>query len=185
MEKKQNFVVSQCGGSPVSHLLDGGHPRSNPIGYQPPTAAPTAPATCTAAIHSATTRSGVSCAARLDGEPIHIILDNLSANKTAAIRRWAQRTNVELCYTPTNASWANPIEDQSATHVHHGQLQPSQPHRPGPQTPGIPTLAQHQRPPPRHSRRATSRTRPRPLRTSTTLGTPPTPSRLGRCLRII
>jgi hypothetical protein len=51
-------------------------------------------------------------AARPDGEPIHIILDNLSANKTAAIRRWAQRTNVELCYTPTNASWANPIEAQ-------------------------------------------------------------------------
>jgi hypothetical protein len=39
-------------------------------------------------------------------------LDNLSANKTPAIRRWAQRENVELCFTPTNASWANPIEAQ-------------------------------------------------------------------------
>jgi hypothetical protein len=36
-------------------------------------------------------------------------MDNLSANKTPAIRRWAQRANVELCFTPTNASWANPI----------------------------------------------------------------------------
>ena len=31
-------------------------------------------------------------AARPDGAPIYVILDNLSANKTAAIRRWAQRT---------------------------------------------------------------------------------------------
>jgi hypothetical protein len=30
-----------------------------------------------------------------------VILDNLSANKTPAIRRWAQRENVELCFTPT------------------------------------------------------------------------------------
>jgi hypothetical protein len=27
-------------------------------------------------------------------------------------RRWARRENVELCFTPTNASWANPIEAQ-------------------------------------------------------------------------
>jgi hypothetical protein len=40
-------------------------------------------------------------------------LDNLSANKTPAIRRWAQRNKVELCLTPTSASWANPIEAQS------------------------------------------------------------------------
>ncbi|MET7784216.1 helix-turn-helix domain-containing protein [Streptomyces sp. NPDC005388] len=26
------------------------------------------------------------------------------------IRRWAQKNKVELCFTPTNASWANPIE---------------------------------------------------------------------------
>lgn len=25
-------------------------------------------------------------------------------------RRWAARNKVELCFTPTNASWANPIE---------------------------------------------------------------------------
>jgi hypothetical protein len=39
-------------------------------------------------------------------------LDNLSANKTPAIRHWAKRANVELCFTPANASWANPIEPQ-------------------------------------------------------------------------
>jgi hypothetical protein len=34
-------------------------------------------------------------------------LDNLSA-----ICSWAQRNQVELCLTPTSASWANPIEAQ-------------------------------------------------------------------------
>jgi transposase len=51
-------------------------------------------------------------AARPDGYRLFVILDNLSANKTPAIRRWAERANVELCLTPTNASWANPIEAQ-------------------------------------------------------------------------
>ena len=27
-------------------------------------------------------------------------MDNLAANKTPAIRRWAQRENAELCFTP-------------------------------------------------------------------------------------
>ncbi|UJW28669.1 IS630 family transposase [Saccharothrix sp. AJ9571] len=49
-------------------------------------------------------------AARPDGAPIYIILDNLSAHKGNAIRAWAHRSNVELCFTPTYSSWANPIE---------------------------------------------------------------------------
>jgi transposase len=49
-------------------------------------------------------------AARPDGAPIYVILDNLSAHKGAKIRAWAARHRVELCYTPTYASWANPIE---------------------------------------------------------------------------
>jgi transposase len=51
-------------------------------------------------------------AARPGGYRLFVILDNLSANKTPAIRFWAGRANVELCFTPTNASWANPIEAQ-------------------------------------------------------------------------
>src|SRR5690242_16539422 len=39
-------------------------------------------------------------------------MDNLSANKTPAVRRWAAGHKVELCFTPTYASWANPIEAQ-------------------------------------------------------------------------
>nr|WP_245564651.1 IS630 family transposase [Streptosporangium roseum] len=48
-------------------------------------------------------------AARPDG-PIYVILDNLSANKTPAIRAWVRKNKVELCFTPTQASWADPIE---------------------------------------------------------------------------
>ncbi|RKR89895.1 transposase [Micromonospora pisi] len=49
-------------------------------------------------------------AARPDGAPIYVILDNLSAHKGHKIRAWATRNKVELCFTPTYASWANPIE---------------------------------------------------------------------------
>lgn len=37
-------------------------------------------------------------------------MDNLSAHKGVKIRAWATKHRVELCFTPTNASWANPIE---------------------------------------------------------------------------
>ncbi|QKW30509.1 transposase [Streptomyces seoulensis] len=49
-------------------------------------------------------------AARPDDAPICIILDNLSAHTGVDIRRWAKKNKVELCFTPTYASWANPIE---------------------------------------------------------------------------
>jgi transposase len=49
-------------------------------------------------------------AARPDGDPIYVILDNLSAHKGPKIRAWAVRHAVELDFTPTYASWANPIE---------------------------------------------------------------------------
>lgn len=49
-------------------------------------------------------------ATRPDGAPIYAILDNLSAHKGADIRRWAKKNKVDSCFTPTYASWANPIE---------------------------------------------------------------------------
>ncbi|MFD9337510.1 IS630 family transposase [Streptomyces sp. NPDC060028] len=49
-------------------------------------------------------------AARPDGAPIYVIMDNLSAHKGTKIHAWAKKNKVELCFTPTNASWANPIE---------------------------------------------------------------------------
>ena len=51
-------------------------------------------------------------AARPGGYQLFVIMDNLPANKTPAIRSWAQRENAGLCFTPTSASWANPIEAQ-------------------------------------------------------------------------
>ncbi|QKW18250.1 IS630 family transposase [Kitasatospora sp. NA04385] len=49
-------------------------------------------------------------AARPDGTPLYVILDNLSAHNGKKILRWAKNNNAHLCFTPTNASWANPIE---------------------------------------------------------------------------
>ncbi|MFE9500833.1 transposase, partial [Streptomyces collinus] len=37
-------------------------------------------------------------------------MDNRPAHKGADIRRWARKNKVELCFTPTYASWANPID---------------------------------------------------------------------------
>jgi transposase len=53
-----------------------------------------------------------SCrAARPDGEPIYVILDNLNLHKNKkTVRAWCDKNNVELCFTPTYSSWANPIE---------------------------------------------------------------------------
>nr|WP_283134645.1 transposase [Rhizohabitans arisaemae] len=39
-----------------------------------------------------------------------MILDNLSAHKNWRIRTWAGKHKVRLLFTPTYASWANPIE---------------------------------------------------------------------------
>ena len=47
---------------------------------------------------------------RPDGKTIYVILDNLSAHKSKRIKAWCQKNNVELCFTPTYSSWANPIE---------------------------------------------------------------------------
>ncbi|GAA3025847.1 hypothetical protein GCM10017559_59500 [Streptosporangium longisporum] len=37
-------------------------------------------------------------------------MDNLSAHKNWRIRTWAKKNKVRLLFTPTYASWANPIE---------------------------------------------------------------------------
>jgi len=51
-------------------------------------------------------------AARPDGAPTYVIMDNLSANKTPTVRAWAARHKVELYFTPTYTSWVNLIEAQ-------------------------------------------------------------------------
>ena len=37
-------------------------------------------------------------------------MPDTNKQRADAIRAWAGRANVELCFTPTSASWANPIE---------------------------------------------------------------------------
>jgi len=49
-------------------------------------------------------------ARRNDDDTIYVILDDLSAHKHKDVRGWAAANGVELCYTPTYSSWANPIE---------------------------------------------------------------------------
>jgi hypothetical protein len=67
-------------------------------------------------------------AARPDGAPVYIILDNLSAHKGTAIRSWAVRSKVELCFTPTYSSWANPIEAHFGVKDLRGcRIQPPEP----------------------------------------------------------
>jgi hypothetical protein len=61
------------------------------------------------------------------------------ANKTPSIRAWAAKNKVELCFTPTYASWANPIEPlrtfviAGSDHPNHTGL--------GPRATGLPALA--------------------------------------------
>ena len=43
---------------------------------------------------------------------IHLILDNFSPHGTPEVRRWCRQNNIHLIWTPTNASWLNPIECQ-------------------------------------------------------------------------
>ncbi len=47
-------------------------------------------------------------AARPDGAPIYVICDNWSGNRTLAIRAWAARNKVKLCFTPTIRPWPAP-----------------------------------------------------------------------------
>lgn len=52
-------------------------------------------------------------AARPDGAPIYVILDNLSAHKGSKIRRWARTNKVELCFTLT--SWPPSAANEPAS----------------------------------------------------------------------
>jgi len=45
-----------------------------------------------------------------DATPIYVILDNLNHHKKREVREWCDANKVELAFTPTYSSWANPIE---------------------------------------------------------------------------
>ena len=113
-------------------------------------------------------------ASRPGGYRLFVILDNLAANKTPAIRRWARRENAGLCLTPANASWANPVE------AHFGPLRTFVMGTSG--HPNHPALARRlqaclrwrnaQGSLPRRAGRPAPRTSPHPQRTPATLGPP-------------
>ncbi len=45
------------------------------------------------------------------GKELHIILDNLSAHKTPAVRQWLEaHPRIHLHFTPTSSSWLNAVE---------------------------------------------------------------------------
>jgi hypothetical protein len=105
----------------------------------------------------------------------------LNHHRGRAIREWCDANAVELVFTPTYASWANPIE------AHFGPLRqfviansdyPDHP-APGPSPPRLPALAQREHTRPRPPRSRTPPPSPHPQRTTTTLGPHP-PRRLKR-----
>jgi len=60
---------------------------------------------------AATLRAIQSIRAAVDDDlAIHVILDNLNHHKNRGVREWCADHKVELVFTPTYASWANPIE---------------------------------------------------------------------------
>jgi hypothetical protein len=119
-------------------------------------------------------------AARPDGERVYVILDNLSAHKGLKIRTWAERNRVELYFTPTYTSWANPIE------AHFGPLREfelnnsnhPQPCRVDPSPPRLPAVAQRQYPRPPCPRSPRTRTETSPFRETTTMRTTNQESRM-------
>ena len=121
-------------------------------------------------------------AARPDGAPIYVIMDNLSANKTPPIRAWAKKHKVRAVLHADQRLVGQPDRGaiRAVADLRHGRLRPPQSHGAGPPPAGLPHLAQRQRPPPRRPGRPAPRTRPHPQRTPATLGPSPTQSRMNQ-----
>ncbi|AEF39238.1 IS630 family transposase [Hoyosella subflava] len=117
-------------------------------------------------------------AARPDGAPIYVILDNLSAHKHkgADIRRWAKKHKGRAVLHPDLRLLGEPDRGalRTTAAVHHRQLPPPQPHCPDQGPALLPPLAQRQCLPPRRPVRRTQGTRPHPQRERRPMGrTPP------------
>ncbi|MEU2502879.1 IS630 family transposase [Streptomyces sp. NRRL S-1314] len=97
-------------------------------------------------------------AARPDGAPIYVILDNLSAHTNWRMKRWAGQEQGRAVLHPDLRLLGQPHRSplRTAAAVHPGQLEPSQPHGPDPGPPRLPALAQPERPPPRRPRSPTT-----------------------------
>ncbi len=49
---------------------------------------------------------------RWPGQRLYLILDNYGPHKRPEVLNWTATTNIELVFTPTNASWLNWIESE-------------------------------------------------------------------------
>ena len=49
---------------------------------------------------------------RYGGEKLYLVLDNYSTHKMKDVLEYARQNNIELVFTPTNASWLNRIEGE-------------------------------------------------------------------------
>jgi hypothetical protein len=88
-------------------------------------------------------------AARPDGAPIYVIMDNLSTNKTPKVRAWAARHKVELCLprpTRPGRTRSRPSSGHCAPSPWAHQI--TRTIRAGAPAAGVLALAQHPRPPP-------------------------------------
>ncbi|MET8558993.1 IS630 family transposase [Streptomyces sp. NPDC004959] len=96
-------------------------------------------------------------AARLDGAPIYVILDNLSAHKGTDIPRLGEEEQGRVVLHPDLRLLGQPDRSPLRTTeaVHHRQLPPPQPHRADPGGARLPALAQRQHPPLRRPGRRT------------------------------
>jgi transposase len=110
-------------------------------------------------------------ARRPDGEPMYVILDNLSAQGTEdphlvreQRRRALLHTGLLLVGEPDR------VPVRAVTRVRPQQLRPSQPSRACKEDPRVSALAQRECPSARRSRRATQRAGSDPIRTSAPLG---------------
>ena len=96
-------------------------------------------------------------AARPDGGPIYVILDNLSANKDPGPPPLGSAPQGRAVFHPDQRLLGQPDRGpvRPAAQLRARRLRPSQPPGAGPQAASVPTLAQRQRPPPRGAGRPT------------------------------
>ena len=114
-------------------------------------------------------------AARPDGAPIYIILDNLSAHTGQDIRRWAKKNKGRAVLHPDLRLLGQPDRGRlrPTAPVHPGQPPPPQPSRANQGPAPLSLLAQRQRPPSRRARRSAQGTRPHPQGEGHPLGRTP------------
>ncbi len=110
-----------------------------------------------------------------DGEPIHVILDNLNHHKNRDVRAWCDAEQRRVGVHPDLRVMGQPDRSslRATAPVRHRQQRPRRSPLSRPSDPQLPALAQHPHPRSPHPRRRTTTPSPHPQRTTTPMGTPP------------